>query len=166
MNWGHTTSDAYLAEEFEMDAAQNFLVGKEAAVISTVPDLTEKVSARSGVRRAAPSHHKLGAWLPAYEGLVGVEHHWQGGRRVLTYLRTADSCDSPHRCAHRMPPISRGSPRLSDGGVGNMCSEQQRGLAVGTRRAAAAAAARDGRERERDREEVLCKFTFGEFSEK
>ena len=70
MDRGHPTCNAYLAEEFKTNAVQNFPVGKEAAVITTVLDLTEKVSAGSGGRRAAASHHKLGARLPAYEGVV------------------------------------------------------------------------------------------------
>jgi len=49
-----------------------------------------------------------------------------------------------------MPPTSRGSPRLSDGGVGNMCGEQQRGLTAGTRKAAAAVASGGEREEEGD----------------
>lgn len=79
------------------------------------------------------------------------EAECQGGQRVLTYLRNGDAW-LPTPLRRRMPPTLRGSPRLSDGGVGNMCGEQQRGLAVGTRRAVAAAAAMAGSEGERERE--------------
>lgn len=83
------------------------------------------VLAGRGGRRAAASHRELEAQLPAYESVMGDERLCRGGRRVLPYLGTIDSCDSLCHYARRRPPTSHGSPRLSDGGVGNTCGEQQ-----------------------------------------
>jgi len=102
MDRGHPTCNAYLAEEFKTNAVQNFPVGKEAAVLTTVPDLTEKVSAGSGGRRAAASHHKLGARLPAYEGVVSWPWATRLSAKEASEFRPISARatrDSPRRCA-------------------------------------------------------------------
>ena len=98
----YPTCNAYLAKKFETNVVQNFPMGMEAAVITTVLDLTEKVSAGSGGRRAAASHHKLGARLPAYEGVVSWPWATRLSAKEASEFRPISARatrDSPRRCA-------------------------------------------------------------------